>query len=328
MPYRMNQYSFLRLLIIWCGVLLSGHPAHAQESRPFHGGPSSRLEQSRGGSAFIPAGVKASRDLHYIPGGSAQQTLDLYVPSGGGGPWPLIVWVHGGGWQSGSKEQCLALRSGLPETGYAIASLNYRLSGEAAFPAQIEDCKAAIRWLRAHAGEYHIDPQHIGVWGSSAGGHLVALLGTSGSVKEFDKGENLDQSSRVQAVCDFYGPSDFQTMASGAGYERHDSPDSPESQLIGGVPSQNPGKAAAASPVTYVNADNPPFLIVHGSKDPVVPPDQSNRLHAALLKAGVACKLIIIPGAKHGGPEFSTPEIQAAVKDFFEKNLQAPKPGA
>lgn len=269
--------------------------------------------------------MKAHKDLLYVPNGTARQTLDLYVPSEGTGPWPVIVWVHGGGWQNGSKEQCLPLRAGFVDKGYAVASVNYRLSGDAVFPAQIEDCKAAIRWLRAHAAEYRLDGAHFAGWGGSAGGHLVALLGTSGDVKEFDRGENLEQSSRVQVVCDFFGPSDLAVMVGTPGYERHALADSPESKLIGGIPTQVPEKAAAASPVTYVSPDDPPFLIVHGEKDPVVPADQSVRLQAALEKAGVKSQLIVIPGAKHGGPEFSTPAIQKTITELFAQQLKPVK---
>jgi acetyl esterase/lipase len=148
------------------------------------------------------AGVKAHRDLVYVEGGHERHKLDLYLPEKAEGPLPLLIWVHGGGWQNGSKDGCPPLRAGYIERGYAVASINYRLSGHAVFPAQIEDCKAAIRWLRAHAKEYNLDAKRFGVWGSSAGGHLVALIGTSGDVKEFDVGDHLDQSSRVQAVCD------------------------------------------------------------------------------------------------------------------------------
>ncbi|PAW78242.1 MAG: hypothetical protein B9S32_08055 [Verrucomicrobia bacterium Tous-C9LFEB] len=285
----------------------------AQESRPTRPLPP------------VPAGVKAHKDLLYVPNGTARQTLDLYVPSEGTGPWPVIVWVHGGGWQNGSKEQCLPLRAGFVDKGYAVASVNYRLSGDAVFPAQIEDCKAAIRWLRAHAAEYRLDGAHFAGWGGSAGGHLVALLGTSGDVKEFDRGENLEQSSRVQVVCDFFGPSDLAVMVGTPGYERHALADSPESKLIGGIPTQVPEKAAAASPVTYVSPDDPPFLIVHGEKDPVVPADQSVRLQAALEKAGVKSQLIVIPGAKHGGPEFSTPAIQKTITELFAQQLKPVK---
>lgn len=129
-----------------------------------------------------PAGVKAHRDLEYVPNGHERNKLDLFVPEKADGPLPLIIWIHGGGWQNGSKDGCPPLRAGYTERGYAVASINYRLSGHATFPAQIEDCKAAIRFLRANAEKYNIDPNRIGVWGASAGGHLVALLGTTGCI--------------------------------------------------------------------------------------------------------------------------------------------------
>jgi hypothetical protein len=167
----------------------------------------------------LPAGTVAHRDLTYVENGHERHKLDLFVPEKADAPLPLIIWVHGGGWQNGSKDGGPPLRNGYTERGYAVASINYRLSGHATFPAQIEDCKAAIRWLRAHAAEYRLDARRFGVWGSSAGGHLVALLGTSGEVKEFDVGAHLDQSSRVQAVCDYYGPMDFTVFVTKPGAE-------------------------------------------------------------------------------------------------------------
>jgi acetyl esterase/lipase len=151
-------------------------------------------------------GVKSLRDLEYARAGEKSLLLDLYLPEKSRHSLPLIIWIHGGAWTGGDKADCPARR--LLQRGYAVASINYRLSNEAIFPAQIEDCKAAIRWLRAHAKQYGLDADHFGAWGSSAGGHLVALLGTTGDLKQFDKGDNLDFSSRVQAVCDFYGPTD------------------------------------------------------------------------------------------------------------------------
>ena len=157
----------------------------------------------------LPAGVKALRDIPYVESGHARNRLDLYLPEKVDHPLPIVVWIHGGGWQAGNKGQrCPAIP--LAAAGYAVASINYRLSQHALFPAQLEDCKAAIRWLRANAAQYHFDPKHVGVWGLSAGGHLAGLLGTTGGMKEFEgKGGNLDQSSRVQAVADWCGPMDF-----------------------------------------------------------------------------------------------------------------------
>jgi acetyl esterase/lipase len=270
----------------------------------------------------LPADVVVHRDLAYVPGGHERQKLDLYLPKGAAGPLPVIVWVHGGGWQNGSKANAMPLRLGFVAKGYAVASVGYRLTDAAPFPAQIQDCKAAVRWLRAHAREYGLDPARFAAWGASAGGHLVAMLGTAGDVKEFNVGPNPGVSSRVQAVVDYYGPSDLLRFVETPGYATHRRPDSPEAKLVGGPVVENRDKAAAASPVTYVTRDDPPFLIVHGSADPTVPPNQSEVLHAALQKAGVNSTLHMLPGAKHGGPEFATPEIVAEIAAFLTANLK------
>ncbi len=263
----------------------------------------------------LPDGVQVVRNIPYVEGGHERNRLDLYLPEKAAGPLPLVVWVHGGAWQAGSKDGCPALF--LLSKGYAVASINYRLSQHAVFPAQIEDCKAAIRWLRANADKHHINPDRIGVWGSSAGGHLVAMLGTTGNTKSLDgKGGNLDRSSRVQCVVDWFGPSDLLTMHGG-----HDNPDSPESRLIGGAVQENPDKARNASPVTYVSKDSAPFLIMHGDRDNTVPPGQSDELAAALKKAGVEVALVVVQGNGHGGPGFNSPANRKLVESFFAKHL-------
>ena len=273
----------------------------------------------------VPEGTKALRDLAYVEGGHERHKLDLFVPESAAGPLPLIIWVHGGGWQNGSKEGCPPLRAGYTSRGYAVASINYRLSGHAPFPAQIEDCKAAIRWLRAHAQEYKLDPKRFGVWGSSAGGHLVALLGTSGDVKQFDVGANLDQSSRVQAVCDYYGPTDFTVFVTTPGYERHADEDSPEARLLGAAVLKSGDKASLVNPITYVSGDDPPFLIVHGDQDKTVPLNQSQLLFDALKKAGTSVHFHTIRGAGHGNG-FGGRDIDTMVSAFFEKTLKAATP--
>jgi acetyl esterase/lipase len=282
--------------------------------------------QPPAGSAGLPEGVKAFRDLAYVENGHALQKLDLFVPENAQGPLPLIIWVHGGGWQSGSKEGCPPARQGYLRRGYAVASLNYRLSGNAVFPAQIEDCKAGVRWLRAHAKEYGLDPDRFGVWGSSAGGHLVALLGTSGDEKSFDVGPNLGVSSRVQAVCDYYGPTDLSRMderAAPGARLKHNDPKSPESALLGGPVQENREKAARASPLSYVTTHAlPPFLIVHGDIDPVVSFDQSELLFAALKAAGGNVHLHCIKGAGHG-QGFGGKEVDERVSGFFDRWLKA-----
>ena len=269
--------------------------------------------------------MKVLRDIEYIPGGHERNKLDLYLPQKAdkGGLFgkkrlPLIIWVHGGAWMGGDKTGCPAVR--FVQRGYAVASINYRFSQHATFPAQIEDSKAAVRWLRANADKYNLDTKRFGAWGASAGGHLVALLGTTGDVKEFDKGENLNISSKVQAVCDYFGPTDFLKIADFPSKMNHTAPDSPEAKLIGGPILENKDACKRANPITYVTKNDPPFLIVHGDADPLVPHNQSELLYQALQKAKIEANLRIVKGGGHGG--FKDPEIEKMVEEFFDKHLK------
>lgn len=275
--------------------------------------------QNRRNQQRVPEGATALRDLEYVANGHERNRLDVYLPAGfkDKAPLPLIVWVHGGAWRAGSKERVPAMR--FLDQGFAVASINYRLSQHAVFPAQIIDCKAAIRFLRANAKEYNIDADRIGVWGSSAGGHLVALLGTTGDVKKFDKGPNLKYSSRVQAVCDFFGPTDFSRMSSFDSTMDHDAADSPESVLIGGPVQETPEGVKNANPMTYVTKDDPPILIVHGDKDPLVPHNQSVIFYDLLKKTGVKAKFHTVKDGKHG---FRDAEVDRMVDKFFNKTLK------
>jgi acetyl esterase/lipase len=268
----------------------------------------------------LPEGARRRLNIPYVSNGGPRQTLDLYLPADGTN-LPLIVWVHGGGWLEGDKENPPGL--GMLKHGFALASLNYRLSQDAIFPAQLIDCKAAIRWLRAHAAENGIDPNRIGVWGASAGGHLVALLGTTGDLKEFDQGANLDVSSRVQCVCDWFGPTDLAQIAKESSDLKPDAPDSPVYRLLGGPLSENLDKAERANPIHYITKDDPPFLIMHGDKDRVVPLEQSQFLADELKKAGVPVSFHIVPGGGHGGAEFRTPKEKDHLFVFFVKYLKA-----
>lgn len=269
----------------------------------------------------VPDHLVYARDVVYGKG-SAALTLDIIHPKERGA-FPVIVFIHGGGWQSGDKAQPMRQLLPFATNGYVCVSINYRLTGEAPFPAQIEDCKCAIRFLRAHAKVYGIDSTRIGVWGSSAGGHLVALLGTAGDVKGFEGAGGWEQqSSRVQAVADFFGPSDIYSMGDSPSALDHNAPDSPEAKLIGGAIKENKAKADAASPITYVSKDDPPFLIIHGDKDMTVPMQQSVVLEAALKKAGVDVTLIIMPGEGHG---FKSREPNEAVMRFFDRVLRPGK---
>ncbi len=272
------------------------------------------------------------KDLAYVTGGGPSQTLDLYAPRQGK-EVPLIVWVHGGAYLFGSKEgfpvEPVPLH--LLLEGYALASINYRLSPEARFPAQLEDCKAAIRYLRAHAAEFGLDAARLGVWGASAGGNLAALLGTTGENREFDVGDNLDQASRVQAVCDFFGPTDFLQMDTHRlpDGQIHDAPDSPESRLVGGPIQEHPDKVRWANPITHVTKDAPPFLIVHGTLDRLVPFHQSQLLAVALEAASTPVKFHPVEGGGHGmffGAGggcglYADPDVAPLVQAFFAAHL-------
>ena len=296
----------------------------AQPTRPASTGPASGAFLRR--PVRVPQGAQAHADLEYARVGDRRLLLDLYVPPRkGADKLPVIVWVHGGGWRGGDKSNVRAIP--LTEAGYAVASVGYRLSQEAIFPAQIHDCKAAVRWLRANADQYGLDAAKIGAWGSSAGGHLVALLGASSDVKELDGtlGQHLDQSSRVQAVCDFFGPADFLAIVEAAGGAETRAAESPVTLLLGGPVAQRKDLARQAGPVTHVSKDDPPFLILHGDRDRLVPLDQSRRLHDALRKAGVESTLYVVQGAGHG--EFRDPNVMPMVREFFDRHLKG-APGA
>lgn len=276
----------------------------------------------------VPQGFTAEYDVSYVPNGDASQVLDVYFPEKRGDePLPLLVWVHGGGWTSGSKSQPPYLYQ--LERGYLVASIEYRFSQKAIFPAQIQDCQAAIRWLRANAEKYNIDPNRIGVGGASAGGHLSALLGTSGGTNAFPPiGGNEDQSDRVQAVCDVFGPTDFWTVVKQSEEDVNVknifqwNEGDPYSKLIGAKLGQDKEKCDAVSPVHYVSKDSPPFLILHGDHDTLVPYAQSVELADLLTKAGVSVTLQRLPGAGHGGPPFKLPALARLTDAFFDKHLK------
>ncbi len=263
----------------------------------------------------LPPGVDVLRDLEYGRADGKPLFLDLYLPEKREGPLPLIIWIHGGAWKSGSKEgPSPALR--FTGEGYAVAHVEYRLSQVAIFPAQIHDCKGAVRWLRANAAKHNLDPNRFVAWGASAGGHLVALLGTSGGVAELEgKVNDLKESSRVQAVVDWFGPADLPHMGEAESYIRHNAPDSPEAKLLGGAIPDNLDKAAKASPTTYASKDCPPFLIMHGDRDFEVPFNQSERLYETLKRAGAQVTFIPMKGAGHG---FGGPKAIQPVQEFLK----------
>jgi acetyl esterase/lipase len=267
----------------------------------------------------LPEGVKKLADLDYAGTGNPRQTLDLFLPENpaSAGPLPVVVFIHGGGWQNGDKSGGGGRVAPLVATGrFAGASIGYRLSGEAQWPAQIHDCKAAIRWIKAHAAEHGLDPDRIAVWGSSAGGHLVAMLGVSDGVADLEGsiGAHTDRNAKVKCVVDFFGPSDLLTMGG-----KHNDAGSPESKLIGGPVQENPDKAKSASPASHVTPDDSPFLIVHGDADSLVPHDQSTVLETKLEAAGVPAVLITVEGGGHG--QGFGPSVEKAVTAYLGQQL-------
>jgi acetyl esterase/lipase len=278
--------------------------SYAQTTKPAAAQPTSRR--------VPPPGVRVLSDLEYVHHGHPRNRLDLYLPEKSDHPLPVIVWIHGGGWTGGDKTSGPAFH--FSTKAYAVAAVNYRFSQHAIFPAQIQDCKAAIRWLRAHAVEYGLDPDHFGAWGSSSGGHLVALLGTTADVKEFEgTGGNLDQSSRVQAVVDWFGPTDFLTVGT----------KDTRTRLLGADPKQNKEPAIKASPMTYISKTAAPFLIMHGDADQTVAISQSEIFAEALKQAGAEATMVTIKGGGHGGPGFQSPQSIKEIEDFFDKHLKA-----
>ena len=253
----------------------------------------------------LESAVHVIPNIAYVEGDNPRQQLDLVLPEQPtvSGPLPVVVLIHGGGFRKGSRDGYLGRAKQYAATGrYAAATIGYRLSGEAIWPAQIHDCKAAVRWLKAHAAEYHLDRSRFAAGGGSAGGHLAAMLGVSAGVADMEGklGKHLDQSSRVACVVERYGPTDLLTMNDAPGKMDHNAPDSPESALIGGPIQEHRQRARSASPTTYVTGDDAAFLILHGEDDMSVPLDQSHRLHRLLREAEVPATLIAFPDAGHG----------------------------
>ncbi|WP_097653120.1 alpha/beta hydrolase [Candidatus Chloroploca asiatica] len=296
---------------------------------PSGGRPAGVMPGGPGSSMPATTATPIVKDAAYANISTAQQ-LDLYVPEGEG-PFPVIVTIHGGGFMLGDKADAMATTGidQLLEAGYAVASINYRLSSEALAPAQIQDAKAAVRWLRANAVTYQLDPERVGAWGASAGGNLAALLGTSCDAAALEGAElgNADQSSCVQAVVDWFGPTDFLQMdtqfAGTSCPQTHDEANSPESQLLGAPIQSVPEQAQLVNPLTYIDANDAPFLIQHGTADCNVPPQQSVLLYDALVAAqgDENVTFISIEGAGHGGEQFFDAANFQVVLDFFAKHL-------
>lgn len=237
-------------------------------------------------------------------------------------PYPIIIWVHGGGWRHGTRHNNREICETIAENGFICLSIDYRMSHEAVFPAQIQDCKCAVRYVRANAEKMNASPGKIGVWGLSAGGHLVALLGTSEGVQEFEgDGGWPDESSAVQAVCDWFGPTDLSQMPKSQREFDNGDP-SPESLLIGGAIQDNPDKVQKANPITYISDSTPPFYIAHGTADSVVPFNHSELIHAALVEQGIDVTFEKLENAGHGGPGFEADSsLFERCIEFFRQHL-------
>jgi acetyl esterase/lipase len=273
-------------------------------------------------TAASPYGEAAlTRDIPYTSHPTTNQNFNLYLPRDKGTqPFPLVVWIHGGAWMSGSKEWDNVKY--LVRDGYAIASIDYRYTPEAPFPAQIQDCNAALNFILAHAADYGVDARRFVVAGGSAGGHLALMLGLARGQKDF----GANPAVKPLAILDFFGPADLNMMKSDL--EAIHSQKGLEllqdagSKLLGAPMDEAADKAKIASPINYVSAAAPPVLIIQGGKDNLVPPAQSKRLHAALDRAGVKNQLVVIDDAGHDGALFSTPEVQLKVVDFLEGVLK------
>jgi len=271
------------------------------------------------------------KDIPYATVSEAQK-LDIYLPDVGSGPFPVIVAIHGGAFKFGDKASAhmAYMLEGLKK-GYAVISINYRMSGEARAPKLIQDVKAAIRWIRANAKQYKLKADKIAAWGPSAGGHLSALAGTSGDVKTLEDLSlgNSTMSSRVQAVVDWFGPINFLTMDDqysilGVKGMQHSTPDSPESEVIGKHIIDAAHEVKEFNPETYITKDDPPFFIQHGSKDPLIPYLQSVIFADALYKVlgNEKVHFELLEGEGHGGPQFNDPKNLEKIFAFLDQYLK------
>jgi len=296
-------------------------------SREEHMAFAGKAQQGRPavGPRPLPPGVEAKLDLAYANTENPRQKLDLYLPKlrRSEKPLPVIVFIHGGGWRGGDKSGGIGQIGRFVSSGeYAGVSVGYRLTNEAQWPTQIHDCKAAIRWIKAHAQEYGLDATKIGVWGTSAGGHLVSMLGTSGDVKELEGslGKHLDQDSKVTCVVNYFGPENFLTMIrQPSTVDRSKGNEYPEALLLGGPVPEREVQAKEASPVTHVSTGDAAFFTAHGTKDPLVPFAQGQEIHATLTKAGVPS---ILQEMTNGGHGFRHELLDQRVKQFLDLHLR------
>lgn len=277
-------------------------------------------------------------DLDFVGDGITGHKLDIVLPKNGKAPYPVIVCIYGSAWFANNLKGTTfttGLGQRLLKEGFAVVSINYRSSSDAKFPAQIQDAKAAIRFIRANSSVFSLDSTFIGITGWSSGGHLAALAAaTNGTKKETINGLDVDiegtlgkfttKSSRVNAVVDWFGPTDFLIMDQCGSSFKHDEAASPESSLIGGPIQENKGKVALANPISYVDKNDPPFLIFHGDKDPLVPHCESEKLNEKLQAEKVKSELVIVPGGGHG-PGVMIEKYYDKMISFFKDEMRAVK---
>jgi acetyl esterase/lipase len=261
--------------------------------------------------------VPVEVDIVYSKVGDKELKLDLAKPPEGKGPFPVVVCLHGGGWRMGNKREMKPWIQLLAKEGYVAASVGYRLAPDFTFPSQIEDCKTAVRFLRANAEKFGIDKDRFAAMGFSAGGHLVCLLGLTDETAGFEGKEHPKESSRVQAVVDYFGPTDF------AGYAKDDTAQRGMiGPFIGAKFSENPAAHEKASPIKYVTKGAPPFLIFHGTKDLVVPIEQSRNLATKLKDVGTDVKIVEVPGEGHGWEGRANVETTKETLKFLAETLK------
>ena len=279
------------------------------------------------GAAFAAPELRRINDIDYVGDANPRQTLDLYIPKAKTeSSYPVVLWIHGGAWRQGSKDRP---RRALKAAGLncAIVSINYRLTSEKSWPAQIHDCKAALRWVKANGKKYYLDAKRIVVWGGSAGGHLVAFLGTTQNHPDLDGklGSHTDQSTSVKGVINFFGPTDFLVMNHQGSSMDHNAASSPEGQLLGGEVSTLKARAKIASPFHQVSSDDAPILTVHGTKDPLVPYLQGKALDDKLDALKVPSVLLTVLDGGHGrgfGPSVDKAVINFLKHHFFDEDLK------
>ncbi|MBA3724109.1 MAG: alpha/beta hydrolase [Candidatus Levybacteria bacterium] len=317
--FRFIPIAFIGLITLLGGIFIAVTESQQKQDNISYAAEDTTPTPSS--SLLIPTATFTSyKNLRYS-NASPRLLLDLYTPDHAG-PFPLIIYVHGGSWSSGSKDtNCAAYSTAkMMYRGFAVACINYRLTNEAIYPAQIEDVKGAVRFLRANAAQYKLYDTKIGIWGASSGGHLAALAGTTDDITQYETGLNLSTSSSVQAVVDYFGPTDLVEFSKTSSQRQ----DIVGAKLLG-CKITAPGcteKAIAASPLSYVTADDAPFFILHGDKDRAVPLSQSQRLHDSLLAHNVRSELAIVQGMGHGGVQTSESSQIDAVSNFFDLLLR------